>query len=226
MATRARAPSPAGTRGPARSASTGSRPCPHAPASADAAPPVFPATDVRDCAWLLVFPATAVDDSAWSRRTRAGGRRCTCCARTPRDATSLPSSPSSECSSPRRCPAPPRQTDSLGDAGRARAGCVTRARRAAAGRQPLAAWVQDEDGRVPLHYLVANPRVSKPVRPPPPSRTIWTRLVPPSVLTGHVSSEKDVPPHPPSPSRRSFLPRPLYTESHPHSAFRCAEALL
>ena len=29
---------------------------------------------------------------------------------------------------------------------------------------------------------------ARPVRPPPPSRTNWTRLVPPPVLTGHVSS--------------------------------------
>ena len=38
-----------------------------------------------------------------------------------------------------------------------------------------------------LHPVVIESVLLSP--PPPPSRTKWTRLVPPSVLTGHVSAQ-------------------------------------
>jgi hypothetical protein len=41
-------------------------------------------------------------------------------------------------------------------------------------------------GRSMEHHFICDPSV-RPA-PPPPSRTNWTRLVPPPVLTGHVSS--------------------------------------
>jgi hypothetical protein len=52
--------------------------------------------------------------------------------------------------------------------------------------------------------------------PPFPSRTNWTRLVPPSVLTGHISDRGSggAPPYPPLASRRRF-PRLLSTDTHP-----------
>ena len=50
----------------------------------------------------------------------------------------------------------------------------------------LRAVSTETPGRRPAYALLEEP-VSYPT-PPPPSRTSWTRLVPPSVLTGHVSS--------------------------------------
>ena len=61
-----------------------------------------------------------------------------------------------------------------------------------------------EDAR--KRYAVRGPR------PPPPSRSDWTRLVPPPVLSGHVSSL--LPPPPPLPPRRRAAPPPRLRPAH------------
>ena len=54
-------------------------------------------------------------------------------------------------------------------------------------QQPRLALTFPGDPRSPSP-MVARNEVSPDLPPPPPSRTNWTRLVPPPVLTGHVSS--------------------------------------